>query len=41
MTPQERLAEYVAKTVEAFPPLTREQLDRVAVLLQSNPEAGK
>lgn len=29
-----RLEEHVRKTVAAFPPLTAEQLDRVAVLLR-------
>ncbi|TSE17873.1 helix-turn-helix domain-containing protein [Arthrobacter sp. KBS0703] len=38
---QDQLADYIARTVEAFPPLTREQLDRIAVLLHSDPEAGK
>lgn len=38
----ERLVAYVEKTVREFPPLTREQLDRVAVLLNNrNAQAPK
>ncbi len=35
-----RLAEYIAKTVAAAPPLTATQLDRLATLLRPIPTAG-
>jgi len=36
----ERLAEYVAKVVDAAPPLTAAQRDRIAALLRSGVAGG-
>lgn len=33
----ERLADHVTKVVESFPPLTRDQLDKLAAILRSAP----
>ena len=37
----ERLADYITRTVDAAPPLTREQRDRLALLLRAgDPDAA-
>lgn len=36
----EKLADYIRKTVDAAPPLTAEQRERLTCLLRSNPIAG-
>jgi len=36
----ERLAEHVRRVVDAFPPLTPEQRDRIAALLRDAPANG-
>lgn len=35
----ERLADYIKRTVDAAPPLTADQRDRLAVLLRGGPDA--
>jgi type II secretory pathway predicted ATPase ExeA len=36
----ERLAEYITRTVDAMPPLTNEQRDRLALLLRPGGDAA-